>query len=118
MNILRFKKPAEAQPPKIKRKRQPRLRLVADSKDVRLSRAVFDAGLAAFVARLRESCEYVYVERDGHRASIFVCPTIRDMPQYTYIVRRKDGAIVDMSGCKRGRVVGNIAPKNRTHFCT
>jgi hypothetical protein len=82
--------------------------MIRTEKDLRLPRAVYDAGLAKFIAELRERYEYIDVQKDGHRASIFLSKTIRDWPQYTYIVRRKDGAIVDVSGCKRGKVVGNV----------
>jgi hypothetical protein len=111
MNILKFRPPKPELVPKVKTKSKPRLRVVQTEKDVRVSKSVFESGLARFLVKLRERYEYVDVIRDGHRASIFVSPTIRDMQQYAYVIIKKYGAIVDMSGCRpcmRGKVVGNV----------
>jgi hypothetical protein len=110
--ILKFKKPPEAQPPRVKVKTKPRLRMIQTERDIRISKSAFESGLARFLAKLRERYEWVDVLKDGHRASIFISPTIGDMPpRYAYIIRKKDGAIVDMSGCKRGKVVGSVINK-------
>jgi hypothetical protein len=113
VNVLKFRKPPESQPPRVKRKPRARLRVVQTERDIRIPKSTFDAGLSRFLAKLRECYEYVDVLKDGHRASIFVAPTIRDIPRYAYVVRKKDSAIVDMSGCKRGKVVGNVVSRGR-----
>jgi hypothetical protein len=87
---------------------KPRLRIIRDEKDIRISKSDYESGLAKFMAELRERFEYVSVGRDGHRASVFISPTIQTIPRYAYIIRRNDGAIVDMSACKRGKVVGSV----------
>jgi hypothetical protein len=111
VKILKLKRPSPEPVPKVQAKRKPRLRVVQTEKDVRVPRSTYESGLARFLAKLRERYEYVDVIRDGHRASIFLSPTIRDIPRYAYIVRKNDGAIVDMSGykpCMRGKPIGNV----------
>jgi hypothetical protein len=111
MNILRFKKPPEPQSPKAKAKRTPRLRIVKTDKDIRISKSDYESGLARFIAQLRKRVGYVDVVRDGHSAMIFTGETLRHMPKPAYMIRRKDGAILDIHGykpCMRGKPIGNI----------
>jgi hypothetical protein len=64
MKILKFKK---AQPPRVKKKPVPRLRVIRDQKDIRLSRQEFQAAFDAWlptVGKFTYTCEdrdYVWV---------------------------------------------------------
>jgi hypothetical protein len=110
MNIIRFM--PLAGPPKVKRKPAPRLRVVRDQHDVRLTRQELMHALDSWLPTLG-GCTYVVY--DNKYAWISIGATERHIPCLRYAVRRWTGDVFEVTGVTIGKIAcGNIMHETST----
>jgi hypothetical protein len=106
MKILKFKKAQPPQPPRVKHKRKPRLRVVASDRDVRLTKPELTCALNAWLQTL-DGCTYTCTDRSYIWISVGLID--KHFPVLKYRVTRYSGVIRCVDGLISGKeVIGNI----------
>jgi hypothetical protein len=85
MNILRVTQPPEAQPPTVKRKATPRLRVIHEQKDIRLTKHQLQAAVDAWIP---SPGKHVQTCTNSSYVWIAISPTERHPPVLRYRVTR------------------------------
>ena len=116
MNVLKFKKPKPDPVPRVKSKPVPRLRLIRNQKDIRLSKSEFQVALNAWMKTLDG-----FIETCDDYKSVWVAITLveRCMPVLAWRVDRHSGNIHSVSELQASKSpVGNIleSVNPSTHF--
>ena len=95
MKILKFKKAQPPQPPRVKHKRKPRLRVVASDRDVRLTKTELQTALDAWLPTLGK---HTVVVTDNKYVCVYISCSDRHMPVMTYRVTRWTGDVHEVMG--------------------